>query len=105
MFLAAQKEMYGRDVIYNSSTYIIYKLHEDKSLYVHMIYTRPEDRKTGQGKKLLEELVSLTEAKSLVGYVDLTTNNPELSIYTHLSYGAKVLKSNPDSIVFYKEIK
>lgn len=105
LFVKAQKEMYGRDVIFDDYTYIVYKLNEDQSLYIHMIYTHPDKRKQGKGNELLQDLIAITKPKGLLGYVDLTTLNPELSISTHLHYGAKIIKSTPEALVFYKELK
>jgi hypothetical protein len=105
LFIEAQKQMYSREVIYNDSSYIVYKQNKDQSLYIHMIYTKLDKRKSGSGNELLQELIAITKPTALLGYVDLTTNNPELSISTHLHYGAKIIKSSPESLVFYKELK
>lgn len=105
LYAEAQAEMYGRSVISNNDAFIVYKLNEDKSLYVHTIYTRKESRKLGKGNELLQDLIKALNPVGLLGYVDLTTSNPELSISTHLHYGAKIIKSSPEALVFYKELK
>jgi GNAT superfamily N-acetyltransferase len=104
LYAAAQKELYNREVIYNNDGYIVFKPMQDNSMYIHMIYVARDKRKSNVGIKLLNTVIEKYKPKSIVGYVDLTTTNPELSISTHIHNGAKIIESTPTSITFYKEL-
>jgi len=50
------------------------------------------------------DLLPTNACTKIYSYVDLTTNNPELSIKAHLGYGFKIHKTAQETISFVKEI-
>lgn len=105
LYIEAQKELYSREVICNDDGYIVFKPLKDNSMYIHMIYVTKDKRKSNVGISLLNTVIEKYKPNSIIGYVDLTTTNPELSISTHIHNGAKIIESTPTSITFYKELK
>lgn len=104
MYASFQKEMYGRETMCNEHGFITYKCFEDMSLYIHSIYVKENRRDLHIGKNMVDGLVEITKCTKIYSYVDLTTNNPELSIKAHLGYGFKIHKTAQETISFVKEI-
>lgn len=104
MYAQAQAELYGRSIHTTEGGFIIYKPFEDGSVYLHLLYVEPSKRQCGIGRQLTDEVIEKTGAKVVISYVDLTTNNPEVSVAAHIAYGMKIRNSDETSITFYKEI-
>ena len=104
MYAEYCKEMYGRDVLVDEHGFIVYKLYEDNSLYIHAIYVDKEKRQKGYGRYLEEKIINKEKASSVYCYVDLTTDNPELSLKSILMGGYTVHSSNSETIVLKKDL-
>lgn len=104
MYSDFQKEMYGRDTLHTEHGFVVYKAYEDMSLYIHAIYVKKSRRDLKIGSEMVDHIVESTKCNKIYSYVDLTTENPELSIKAHLGYGFKVHKATQDSMSFVKEI-
>ena len=76
--------------------------------YIRDIYVAEEDRKKGIATEMADHIASqakLDNINYLLGSVDITENEPELSLMSQLSYGFKILNSTNMGILFlYKEI-
>lgn len=97
------KEMYDRDVIFNDKSFVSYKYFEDGSLYVHSLFTSPEHRRSNQSLSLLNTLLEKYSPSVITCYVDVTTNNPNLSLQLLLQQGFKIYESSPTAISLVKE--
>jgi len=105
MYKAFQKEQFGRETIEQDEGFIVYNYYEDGSLYIHILYVKPEVRNTGIGYKLEQILIDKYAPKEIYCYVDLTSDNPELSMQAILGVGYKVWQSNNEKIVFKKTME
>jgi len=74
------------------------------SLYIHAIFVKKNRRDLQIGSEMVDHVVKETKCTKVYSYVDMTTENPELSIQAHLGYGFKVHKTSQDSMSFVKEI-
>ena len=98
------KEMYGRDIISDEHGFIVYKAYEDRSLYIHAIYVNEGKRQDGHAYKLEKAVIDKENPSSVFCYVDLTTNNPDLSLSVILAAGYKVFNTTSESIMLKKEM-
>lgn len=106
MYKDFQKELYNRETYETEQGFVMYNFYEDKSVYIHAVYVKPEFRQKGQVAKFIKDLlINQLGATVATGYVDLTTNNPELALSAWLAVGAKIVEASDKSIVLQKEIK
>ncbi len=105
MYKAFQKEQFGRETIELDEGFITYSCYEDSSLYIHILYVKPEVRSKGVGQKLEQLLINKYAPKEIYCYVDLTSVNPEISMQAILGVGYKLWQSNNEKIVFKKTME
>ncbi len=98
------REMYDRDVLIDEHGFIVYKIYEDNSLYIHAIYVEKDKRKEGYGRYLEQKVINKENVSSVYCYVDLTTSNPELSLKSILMGGYTIHASDQEKIVLRKDI-
>lgn len=98
------KEMYGRDVLVEEHGFIVYKIYEDNSLYIHAIYVDKDKRKEGYGRYLEQKVINKENPSSVFCYVDLTTNNPELSLKSILMGGYNIHNTTSETIILKKNV-
>ncbi len=96
--------MYDRDVLIDEHGFIVYKIYEDNSLYIHAIYVEKDKRKEGYGRYLEQKVINKENVSSVYCYVDLTTSNPELSLKSILMGGYTIHASDQEKIVLRKDI-
>lgn len=100
-----QKELYGRETIWDDNGFVVYSPKGDGSVYVHAIYVKPESRKKGAASVLMEKIVFKENPTLFCSYVDLHTSNYNDAVKIHLAYGFKIYKATSDSILFIKELQ
>lgn len=99
-----QAELYNRKVISNDNGFILYNVYNDDSLYIHGIYVDSDARGKNAAEKLEAELIELHNPKVITCYVDLTTNNPELSLKVILARGYTVYAADQYGIKLMREL-
>jgi len=106
-YLKCQKELYDRDSMVFDAGFIVYKLFEDKSIYLHLLYIEEDKRTQGLGTRLTDQLLAHTKAETAYSYIDTTTKNPETSLLAHLMYGFKIysIEGNSINLIYKKQPK
>ena len=104
LYAKFQKELYGRKIIENEYGFILYSKFDDGSVYAHSLYVVPEERSKGKGKELERQLIEKEKPTVIFSYIDLTTNNPSLSVKAHLAVGYKIFTANETAITMRKEL-
>lgn len=99
-----QKELYGREIIEDEFGFILYSKFDDNSVYAHSLYVLPEKRNEGKGRELEARLIEKERPSVIYSYIDLTTNNPDLSIKAHFGAGYSIFAANETAITMKKEI-
>jgi GNAT superfamily N-acetyltransferase len=99
-----QAELYGRKIIENEFGFILYSKFDDNSVYAHSLYVLPERRHEGKGRELEEALIEREKPSVIFSYIDLTTNNPTLSVKAHLAVGYEIFSANESAITMRKEL-
>lgn len=98
MWKDAQKELYDMDCYENEHGFILYKLYEDNSCYMKLIYLKKEHRGSGLALKLYKELCSQLPSPHIIGTVDTSASNSEKNLQIYLNLGAKIL-SVKDTVI------
>lgn len=99
-----QAELYNRKIIENEFGFILYSKFDDNSVYAHALYVLPEERSKGKGRQLERLLIEREKPSVIFSYIDLTTNNPSLSVKAHLAVGYEIFCANETAITMKKEI-
>ena len=102
MYALYQKELYGREVFEDEDGFIMYSKYDDNSIYLHAIFVKPEKRRKGAGTNLEKKIIDSLKPSVAFCYVDLTTNNPTLSLNSILSAGYTIFSASEVSIVLRK---
>ena len=110
MSLYAQylSEYVGDRIVETPKGYATYRfMNDNKSVYIIDIYVIPDERKTGYGSSLAEEIVQRAKkvgSTELLGTVSLKANNPSDSFKVLLAYGMKPFSATNDIVIFRKDI-
>lgn len=104
MWKQFQEEMYSRKLIEIKEGFMLYSYFKDNTAYIHVAYVKPEFRGNEIVRKMEKILLEKHNPKSIACYVDLTANNPELSLIAIVKAGYKIINSTPDKVVLYKEV-
>lgn len=104
MWKEFQEEQFDRQTIELDEGFITYNTYEDNSLYIHILYVKPEYRSKGVGAKLERMLIELHNPNCLYCYVDLTSRDPDISLQAILGVGYNIDSVNPEKIVLKKVI-
>jgi hypothetical protein len=99
MYIDAQKEMYGRDVIEYDHGYVLFKRYEDNSIYIHFMYTKPEFRQQSKARMVLNDLKKKFNVSYFTGYVDKTSGPWRNALIAHLKGGYDIVSVNEESII------
>lgn len=105
MRAAFDKEQFNRDTIETDKGLLVYNKYEDNSVYVHILYIKPEFRVGGEGKKLIDMMVDKENPHTIYTYVDINTNNPELSLIAILKGGGIIDSLQSNRIIIKNIIK
>ena len=57
MYKDFNKEQFDRDTLECDEGFIIYSKYPDNSIYIHILYVKPEYRKKGTGSGLEQKLI------------------------------------------------
>lgn len=105
MFNDFQKEQFNRETIQTDKGFITYEVCEDNSIYIHILYVKPNSRGKFYGKVLEDMVIERHKPWALFCYVDLTSNCPEKSLATILKAGYSIYQSEPHKITLAKQLK
>lgn len=92
MFSDYNKEAYDRETEYSDAGFIVYNDHPD-CLYIHILYIKPEYRRTGAGKELVAKVVEKAKSKITYSYVDLQQKNAENALCALIAAGCTIDKT------------
>ena len=87
MYKAFQEEQFDRQTVELDEGFITYTTFEDTSIYIHILYVKPEYRSEGIGAKLENIVIDSYNPTSLYCYVDLTSRDPDISLQAILGVG------------------
>lgn len=105
-FASYLKEREGVDLIETKEGYATYIISEEECL-IKDIYVSPEYRKQHIASKIANKIVEKAQevgCKYLTGTVCPSANNSTISIKILLSYGMRLHSSQPNFIIFIKDI-
>ena len=105
MYAQFQNELYNRETFEDENGFIVYNSYDDGSIYLHIIFIKPDKRRKDEGTKLYKKLIDKLKPNVAYCYVDLTTNNPTLSLNSILSVGFEIFSANAETIVLKQEYK
>ncbi len=100
------KERENRECIESEDGFITYKIYGIEC-YIIDIYVVPEKRISAIGRNMADQVAEIAKeqgCKVLSGSVVPSANNSTESIKILISYGFKLIKSEPNMIWFAKEI-
>jgi GNAT superfamily N-acetyltransferase len=100
------EELGAKSLIKNDKGFAIYSFAEDY-LYIEEIYILPQYRGKKEFAELSNSLMEIAKQKGckrLLGSVVPSINNSTRSLAMMISYGAKLVSSSNNFIVFEKEI-
>lgn len=100
-----QKEQFNRLTITSDYGFITYELFSDDSVYIHILYIKPDCRASFKGKLLEDMIIEKHNPKSIYCYVDLTSNSPEQSLACILKAGYKLNQVSSEKIVLGKTLR
>lgn len=106
MFFDYIKEKANIDTHKTDFGFVTYEV-GDSILYIHDSYVVPSKRKSGEGRKMLEFLLTLAKErniKALSSNVQLGTNNLEDALMAQLSLGFVVTSANEKEITLMREV-
>lgn len=104
MWKEFQEEQFNRKTIESDKGFITYNIYDDNSAYIHVLYVKPQYRSSGEAANLENILIDKHKPSCLYCYVDLTSNNPEISLQAIIGVGYQIEKTTLDKIVLRKEI-
>lgn len=96
----AQEELYGRITEVFDHGFVVYEpLCADNSMYVHLLYIKPEFRKKGKAKEVLRYLRDKHGVTYFSGYIDKTTGSYKESLLAHVHAGYDIVSASNSAIV------
>ena len=104
MWKQFNKENYGRETIQTGEGFVVFKVFNDGSAYIHIMYVLPSFRRSDVATKLEQQIIKEYNVTCLTFYVDLTSDNKEESMKAILASGYKVDKLFSDKMTFYKKV-
>lgn len=106
MYKEFQKEQFNRDTIEVDNGFVTYNYYpEDHSLYIHIIYVKPEHRNEDISYNLELALIEKYSPKEIYCYVDFSSENPELSLIAILKRKYKICSSNNEKMILRKILR
>lgn len=96
----------GREILVTDTGFATYQIIEEEC-YIDDIYVKPKYRKTKKASQIADSITKIAKENNcsiLTGSVIPTANNATRSVKVLLGYGFKLLKSDNNTIWFYKEI-
>lgn len=106
-WLEYRVETHGHEVVEDDNGFVLFDVNTDE-LYIADMYVVPEARGTGVARAYLDTLEE--EAKDnacrfLTCTVDMQNRVKEKSIAVILGLGFRLVDSNPQRLLFYREVK
>lgn len=106
MYFDAQKELYGRECIEYEHGFVCFDpIFPDKSMYIQLLYVKPEHRKLGYAKEILRDLKKQFKVKVFSGFIDKKSGPYINTLNAHLKAGYEVVKNNEDSLIVQLDSK
>lgn len=97
-----QKEQFNRHTLNTSEGFVVYNVYADNSLYIHIMYVKPSCRGGKASQRLENTLIDSYNPKCVYCYVDLDSNNPDVSMGCILSAGYSIDEVQPHKIILKK---
>ena len=100
------KEVRGHELLSTPLGFVSYHI-DGEHLHIIDVYVRPEDRASGIGFGLCEEVVEIARAsgcRKILGQVDCFSLVGEQSLSAFIKMGMKILKADQDVIWLIREI-
>lgn len=108
MYNEFAKEQFNRETIEIEGVgFIVFNIYDDNSCYIHILYVKPEYRGSAIGEELEKKVIEKYKPKVLYSYVDLSSNNPHISLRCILKAGYEIdiERTSADSIVLKKVLE
>ena len=106
LFLKYRQEREGIEYILEKNGFATYKFLKD-FCYLEDIYVTPDARKKGIAYELSQKVEFIAKKEGytkMLGSVDISAKNPEISLMACFSDGYKILKLDNNIIWLHKEI-